>query len=100
LPGVRGSAFREGSFESNRRASLEHASDAVKAILPAGAGQAVGQLNLVQLSLDGPSQARIVDVARDEQRLDDLSERPERPVKRMLAGLGTERLKMSEVPSF
>ena len=55
-----------------------------------GAGEAVGQLDLVQLSLDGLPQGEVIDVAQDEQRLDDLAEGLERLVERMLAGIGIE----------
>ena len=55
-----------------------------------GACEAVGQLDLVQLSFDGTAQVEIVDVAQDEQPLDDLSEGLARPVERMLPGTGIE----------
>ena len=49
-----------------------------------GAGEAVRQLDLVELPFDGPAQVEIIDVAQDEQRLDDLSEGFERLVERVL----------------
>ena len=38
-----------------------------------GAGETVGQLNLVELTLDSLAQGEIVDVTQDEQGFDDLS---------------------------
>ncbi len=48
-----------------------------------GAGETVGQLDLVELFLDRPTQIEIIDVAQDEQRLDGLAEGLERLVERM-----------------
>ena len=46
-----------------------------------GAGEFVGQLHLVELLFDGLPEFEIVDVAQDEQRLDDLAEGLERLVR-------------------
>nr|WP_240686423.1 hypothetical protein [Aliiroseovarius marinus] len=39
-----------------------------------GAGEAVGEFNLVELALDGLPQTQIIDIAQNEQRFDDLAE--------------------------
>jgi hypothetical protein len=55
-----------------------------------GSGEAVGQFDLVELALDGLAQVEIIDIAQDEQRLDDLPEGLERLVECVLAGIGIE----------
>ena len=55
-----------------------------------GAGEFVGQLDLVELFFDGLSQFDIIDVAQDEQGFDDLPEGFKCLVKCMLTGIGIE----------
>ena len=55
-----------------------------------GAGEPIGQFDLVELLLDSLPQFQIVDIAQDEQGFDDLTERFEGLIKRVLAGIGIE----------
>ncbi len=41
-----------------------------------GAGEAIGEFDLVELLLDGLPQFDIIDIAQDKQRFDDLADRP------------------------
>lgn len=55
-----------------------------------GACEPIGQFDLVELLLDSLPQFQIVDIAQDEQGFDDLTERFEGLIKRVLAGIGIE----------
>ena len=55
-----------------------------------GAGEAVGEFNLVELALDGLPQAQVIDIAQDEQRFDDLAEGFQGLIERMLSGIGIQ----------
>ncbi|MEZ5835038.1 MAG: hypothetical protein R3D03_04840 [Geminicoccaceae bacterium] len=58
--------------------------------LPTATARVVGEFDLVELLFDGLAQFEIVDVAQDEDRLDDLAESFDSAIELMLAGIGIE----------
>lgn len=52
-----------------------------------GAGETIGQFHFVELFLDGLAQGKVIDVAQDEQRFDDLPEGLESLIEGVLAGI-------------
>lgn len=54
------------------------------------AGEAIGEFDAIKLMLDRLATFEIIDVAQDEERLDDLAERLESSVEHMLLGVAVE----------
>lgn len=52
--------------------------------------ESMGELDLVELALDRLAQFDFVDVTQDENRLGDLAESFQRPIQRVLLGVGVE----------
>ena len=55
-----------------------------------GAGEAVGEFDLVELFLDGLPEREVIDIAQDKEGFDDLSEGFEGLIQSMLARVGVQ----------